>query len=149
MRLDRLQPVPRLGPLRSVHFSRRRLLQGSLAAGAAGAGLLVSRRSAAAAPASPGIGLAVPIPYGLDFTGDGSIFHVEAPPFPGAGDDPSTVYNLRGESAIAFIDGLVDRRDRRTGQVDTLPFIASDMRCMKGQFRGRDGHVRAGAFGFI
>ena len=46
--------------------------------------------------AAPGGGLVVPIPYGLDFFGDGRLFHVEAPPIPGLGDDPSTVYNFNG-----------------------------------------------------
>ena|SRR5688572_13437742 len=128
-------------------FSRRSFIAGSaVAAAVGGVGLLNARP---ARSASPGGGLIVPIPYGLDFVGDGSLFHVEAPPFPGAGEDPSTVFNFAGASAIAFIDGLVDRTDRKTGEVETLPFLASDMRFMQGRFRGRDGHVRAATFGFI
>ena len=133
--------------------SRRRFLAGAATgAAAATAGLFstpFTRNRVASAAASPGIGLAVPIPYGLDFFGDGRLFHVEAPPFPGAGEDPATVYNLRGTSGIAFIDGLVDRTNRKTGVVETLPFTASDMRFMQGVFRGRDGHVRNGTFGFV
>jgi len=71
----------------------------------------------------------VPIPYGNDFLGDGRIFHVEAPGFPGFGEDPSTCYNFAGISAIGFIDGTV-RRNRRTSEEVTLPFLASDMRLM-------------------
>lgn len=89
----------------------------------------------------------MPIPYGLDFFGDGRTFHVEAPNL--AGDDPGTVYNFEGATAIAFVDGLVDRTNRKTGETETLPFFASDMRFMKGSFKGRDGHTRAGTFGFI
>ena len=132
------------------HVSRRRFLQrtaGAAAIGAAtGAGFLGLGRANAAAP---GIGLVVPIPYGLDFFGDGRVFHVEAPPFPNSGEDPATVYNFEGTSGISFTDGLVDRTNRKTGLVETLPFIANDMRFMQGQFRGRDGHVRAGTFGFV
>jgi hypothetical protein len=143
-------PLPDLhaGPI--LHVSRRRFLQGAAGAGAFGAAAsagLFSRQGAQAA--APGLGLVVPIPYGLDFFGDGRIFHVEAPPFPGFGEDPATVYNFRGISGISFTDGLVDRTNRKTGVVETLPFIASDMRFMQGEFRGRDGHVRAGTFGFV
>ena len=135
---------------RAAHLSRRRFLQagaGAAAVGAAlGGGLLKAHPATAAAP---GAGLVVPIPYGLDFFGDGTIFHVEAPPIPGFGDDPGTVYNFRGASALGYLDGLVDRTNRKTGEVETLPFIASDMRFMKGEFKGRDDEVHAGTFGFI
>ena len=133
-----------------AHVTRRKFLQGAAGAAAVGAGIGAGLFSAdRAKAAAPGIGLVVPIPYGLDFFGDGRIFHVEAPPFPGAGEDPATVYNFEGTSGISFTDGLVDRTNRKTGIVETLPFIASDMRFMQGQFRGRDGHVRAGTFGFV
>lgn len=98
---------------------------------------------------SPGIGLAVPIPYGNDFLGNGTIFHAEAPGFPGFGEDPSTVYNFAGVSAVGYIDGTVVRRNRRTSEEVTLPFIASDMRFMQGQFEGADGRVRQATFGFV
>ena len=151
--LRTIHPAPAMG-LPTIqahpHVSRRRFLQGTAGAAAlgaaTGAGLMNQRHAHAAAP---GVGLVVPIPYGLDFFGDGRLFHVEAPPFPGAGEDPSTVFNFDGASAIAFIDGLVDRTNRKTGAIETLPFIASDMRFAKGRFRGRDGHVREGTFGFV
>lgn len=156
----RFDQVPRDGPVQRRqqpsgagirplhHVSRRRFLQGAGAA-AIGAAANPLFRPDVAAAAAPGIGLVVPIPYGLDLLGDGGFFHVEAPPIPGVGEDPSTVFNFDGVSAITFSDGLVDRTNRKTGAVETLPFIASDMRFMKGRFRGRDGHVRAGTFGFI
>lgn len=122
-------------------------MAGSVAAVAAAGVGLFRARPARAVPS--GNGLVVPIPYGLDFFGDGRLFHVEAPPFPGAGEDPSTVFNFDGVSAIGFIDGLVERTNRKTGEVETLPFFASDMRFMKGRFRGRDGLLRAGTFGFV
>jgi hypothetical protein len=154
MRIDQLDSVRPAVPLSpsggAAGMSRRHFLQRAAVATALGAAAtagLANRRDVDAA--SPGIGLVVPIPYGLDFFGDGRLFHVEAPPFAVAGDDPSTVYNLRGTSGIAFIDGLVDRTNRKTGVVETLPFIASDMRFMQGDFRGRDGKMRSGTFGFI
>jgi hypothetical protein len=59
------------------------------------------------------------------------------------------VYNFRGASAIGFVDGEVERRNRRTGETRVLPFVASDMRFMQGAFRGNDGRVRPATFAFI
>lgn len=132
------------------HLTRRYFIRGAAGAVALGAAATTSLFRAPSAEArSPGANLIVPIPYGLDFFGDGTIYHVEAPPFPGFGEDPSTVFNFEGASAIAFIDGLVDRTNRNTGVVETLPFIASDMRFMQGKFEGRQGKVHSGTFGFI
>ena len=152
MKFHDLQPTcGRVDPERThSRVSRRRFLgasaAGAAAVSAAGAGIF-GRNSATAA--SPGIGLVVPIPYGLDFFGNGRVFHVEAPPIPGFGDDPATVYNFNGATALGYIDGQVERRSRKTGTVELLPFIASDMRFMQGEFRGRDGKVRSGTFGFV
>jgi len=41
------------------------------------------------------------------------------------------------------------RRNKRTGEVRTLPYSFNDMRFMKGVFRGRDGHERNATFAFI
>jgi hypothetical protein len=127
-------------------WSRRRFLQtaaGAAVAGAAvGTGLLNPLPASAAAP---GRGLPVPIPAGFDFFGTGLISHVMGPP----PDDPSTVYNFEGASAITFVSGSVERTDRRTGEVLTLPYLFNDMRFMKGVFRGRDGHERQATFGFV
>ena len=77
-------------------------------------------------------------------------FCCQAPPiFTGLDTDPSTVFNFVGTSAIAFINGQVERRNRRTGEVRTLDTIASDMRFMQGKFKGRDGHVRDATFAFV
>ena len=75
--------------------------------------------------------------------------HVQAPPLTGVDSDPSTVTNFEGAAGIAFISGMVDRFDRRTGDVRTLPFLFTDMRFMKGVFRGRDGHERDATFAFV
>lgn len=161
MRYDRLEtrtsPIPGGGfaghshPVSPSGWSRRAFLRQTAAVAAigaaAGSGLLRADR-AEAAPASPGIGLAVPIPYGNDFLGTGTLLHVEAPGFPGFGEDPSTVFNFKGASGVGYIDGTVVRRNRRSGEEVELPFLASDMRFMQGQFMGRDGHVRDATFGF-
>ena len=131
-------------------LSRRGFLKG--AAGAAVAGAAVGSGlfdSLAAQAAAPGIGQAEPIPANVEFF-PGAFGHVQAQPFlVGPDSDPSTVYNFEGASAIAFISGSVDRTNRQTGEVETLPFIFNDMRFMKGVFRGRDGHVRDGCFALV
>ena len=70
-------------------------------------------------------------------------------PVLGPDSDPATVYNFQGASAIAYISGECEQRNRRTGETRTLPFTFNDMRFMKGVFRGHDGHVRDAAFGFV
>jgi hypothetical protein len=97
----------------------------------------------------PGIGLVEPIPTTVEFF-PGVQSHVLGPPFLfGPDSDPATVNNFHGASAIAFISGTCERRNRRTGETRTLPFLFNDMRFMKGVFRGHDGHVRDAAFGFV
>jgi hypothetical protein len=126
--------------------SRRQFLQGAtgLTALAATLGSSVSRVEGA--PAQPGIGLVPPIPTTLPLFGQE--VHVQAPPFTGADSDPSSVYDFQGAVGIAFISGLVDRTDRKTGETRTLPYAFNDMRFMQGQFVGRDGHVRNATFVF-
>jgi hypothetical protein len=131
-------------------WTRRRFLRagaGAAAIGAAaGAGLL---RSGGAFASGPGIGLVEPIPTTVEFF-PGVQSHVLAPPFLfGPDSDPATVYNFQGVSAIAFISGTCERTNRKTGETRTLPFLFNDMRFMKGVFRGRDGHAREAAFGFV
>jgi hypothetical protein len=133
-------------PVHRTGVSRRQFLQTSagVTAFAATFGSSVSR--AAGAQADPGIGLVTPIPTTLEIAGEQ--FHVQAPPFTGADSDPSSVYHFEGAAGIAFISGLVDRTDRRTGETQTLPFAFNDMRFMQGRFEGRDGHVREATFAF-
>lgn len=130
-------------------WTRRKFLRtatGTAAIGvAASAGLL---RPARAVAGGPGIGLVEPIPTTLEFF-PGVFAHVQAPPFTGPDSDPATVYNFQGASAIAAISGTCEQRNRMTGETRTLPYQFNDMRFMKGVFRGRDGHVRDGAFGFV
>ena len=131
-------------------WSRREFLRtasGAVAIGAAAsAGLLRPDRSLAG---GPGIGLVVPIPTTVEFF-PGVQSHVLGPPFLfGPDSDPATVNNFHGASAIAFISGTCERRNRNTGETRTLPFLFNDMRFMKGVFRGHDGRVRDAAFGFV
>ena len=131
-------------------WTRRQFLQvgaGAAAIGAvAGTGLLRPGRAFAG---GPGIGLVEPIPTTFEFF-PGVQSHVLAPPFLlGPDSDPATVYNFQGVSALALISGTCERTNRKTGETRTLPFISNDMRFMKGVFRGRDGHVRDGVFGFV
>jgi hypothetical protein len=133
-------------PIHRAGVSRREFLQGAagLTAFAATLGSSVSRVEGA--PGGPGIGLVTPIPTTLTIAGEE--FHVQAPPFTGADSDPSSVYNFEGTAGIAFISGLVERTDRKTGETRTLPYVFNDMRFMQGRFEGRDGHVRDATFVF-
>ena len=130
----------------SARLSRRGLLQtaGAAAIGAV-AGPVIAARGAEAA--GPSVELALPIPGTLEFFG--SDYHVQAPPFTGLDSDPATVNNFRGASGIAFISGMCERRDRRTGVTEELPYLMNDMRFMQGVFRGHDGRERSATFGFI
>ncbi len=134
----------------STSWTRRGFLQraaGATAVGAAvGSGVL---KPTLAGAAGPGIGLVEPIDSTTEFF-PGVQSHVLAPPFlVGADSDPSTVNNFEGACGISFTSGQVERRDRRTGAQETLPYLFNDMRFMKGRFRGRDGHVRNATFAFI
>jgi hypothetical protein len=138
------------GHSHDYQWSRRGFLQtaaGAAALGAAvGAGLF---RPGAAQADGPGIGLAEPIPTTVEIF-PGASFHIQAPPgLFGPDSDPSTVYNFEGPSAIAFISGMCERLNRKTGETRTLPFHMNDMRFMKGVFRGRDGHLRGATFALV
>ena len=123
--------------------SRRLFIQSAAGATAAGAVMGSPLRAAAG---GPGIGLVVPIPTTLPIFGEE--FHVQAPPFTGADSDPSSVFDFTGSAGIAFINGTVQRTDRRTGESRMLPYSFNDMRFMQGRFRGRDGHIRRATFVF-
>jgi hypothetical protein len=131
-------------PIHQARVSRREFIQGAagLTAFAATLGASVSHVEGA----GPGIGLVLPIPTTLDIGGEP--FHVQAPPFTGPDTDPSSVFNFDGAAGIAFISGLVERTDRKTGETRTMPYAFNDMRFMQGRFEGRDGHVRDATFVF-
>ena len=135
LRRRRGQPVSRR------HFVRS--ATGALAAGAALTGgvwtPLVSASEHEHEPMNP-----VPIPIG-SFG-----FHVNAPAFLDPVDaDPSTITDFQGFTGLAYVSGIVSRTDRRTHAKVDLPYLFSDMRFMEGEYRGFDGRLRRGTFGFI
>jgi hypothetical protein len=108
--------------------------------GALGAGLL--RPGLAAPKTSFG---PVPISAG------GGMFHVFPPGLNGvpADAEPSTITNLNGFVGLAYLDGMVTQTNTKTGEILRLPFLASDMRFMQGDFRGTDGRVHQGTFALV
>jgi hypothetical protein len=129
--------------------SRRQFVHttaGAMAAGAAlGHAIWPGAAQAARAAGEP-----LPIPGGSPALG--GAFHVYGPGFPG-GDpvfaEPSTITDFNGFIGLAYISGTVRRTNNSTGEIAELPFIGSDMRFMQGVFRGADGRVHRGTFGFI
>jgi hypothetical protein len=90
----------------------------------------------------------VPIPGGSPFLG-GS-YHVFGPAaFDPIDAEPSTITNLNGFSGLAYVSGMVTQTNVTTGEKLRFPFVDSDMRFMKGEFRGTDGRMHHGAFAFI
>ena len=110
------------------------------------AGLLRPR----SAFAGPGIGNVLPTPNTIDL-GGGVKIHVQLPPFvAGPDSDLASIWNFQGNAAVALIDTTATRTDRRTGEVRTdLTSQGNHMAFMQGVYKGRDGHVRDGTFGFI
>ena len=132
--------------LHGADVSRRQFLYGAASLTACAATLGGSVPRAEGAAAAPGIGLVTPIPATIPVFG--VEIHVQAPPFTGADTDPSSVYNFRGTTGIAFISGTCERTDRKTGESRVLPYSFNDMRFMQGRFMGRDGPVPDPTFAF-
>jgi hypothetical protein len=98
--------------------------------------------------AAPGPGSPVHIPGGTPFLGGG--FHLFGPGLIDPHDaEPSSITDFDGFVGLAYITGTVTRTNTVTHAVDTLPFLFSDMRFMKGVFRGQDGRMHNGAFAFV
>jgi hypothetical protein len=132
-------------------MSRRqftRTVAGAAAVGAAlGAGWWKPGRAEAHRAHEP-----VPIPGGTPVLG--GAFHVFGPGLPVQGGDPkdaepSTITDFNGFVGLAYISGMVTRTNTATGEEQTLPFVNSDMRFMKGVFRGTDGRIHHGAFALV
>jgi len=137
---------PASAQIRAPSISRRQFLKaaGAVALGATFGGELW-RPGVAAAKAS---GDPVPIPGGTPVLGGG--FHLFGPASIDPVDaEPSSITNFDGFLGLAYISGMVTQTNTRTGEVRTLPFVDSDMRFMKGVFRGQDGQIHTGAFGFV
>ena len=90
----------------------------------------------------------VPIPGGSPVLG-GS-YHVFVPAaFDPIDAEPITITNFKGFVGLAYISGNVTRTNTETGQRQSLPFIDTDVRFMKGMFRGTDGLTHQATFGFV
>ncbi len=83
----------------------------------------------------------------------GGSFHVFGPTPGGSFDpidaEPSTITDFNGFVGLAYISGTVQRTDKRTREVRTLPMISSDMRFMTGVFRGVDSRVHEGTLALV
>jgi len=105
--------------------------------------LLQTGTVAASGPGSP-----VPIPGGTPVLGGG--FHLFGPGIIDPNDaEPASITDFDGFVGLAYITGTVTRTNTVTHEVRTLPFLNSDMRFMKGVFRGQDGKMHNGAFAFV
>ena len=92
----------------------------------------------------------VHIPGGTPLLGGG--FHLFGPGFPDFDPpdaEPSSITDFNGFIGLTYVNGMVTRTNTQTGEVRTLPFLGSDMRFMKGAFRGTDGQIHNGAFAFV
>jgi hypothetical protein len=90
----------------------------------------------------------VPIPGGTPLLG--GAFHVFGPGLIDPPDaEPATINDFDGFVGLAFLNGTVTRTNTAACEVRTLPFLNTDMRFMKGTFRGREGLTHHGAFAFI
>lgn len=93
-----------------------------------------------------------PIPAGSP--GLGGFYHIFGPgPAPGSLDpvdsEPATITNFDGFVGLAYISGNVTQTNAETGEENFYPFVDSDMRFMKGTFRGTDGKEHQAAFAFV
>ena len=128
-------------------MSRRQFARTAAGAAAAGAVFgLGTSRAAASAPGDP-----VPIPGGEPKIG--GMFHVFGPTPDGSlspiDAEPITITNFNGFVGLAYINGIAQRTNKRTGKIEMLPMILSDMRFMTGVYRGADERIHQGAFAFV
>jgi hypothetical protein len=121
--------------------SRRQVLSGGASAfgGISAAGLLGPTLAAASVNRGPH-----PIPGGFDAKGNpvpkDAVAHVLPP---GIGFEMSTITDFNGVVAGS------ETRGRAHGSDGTNYGFDTDMRFMHGTYRGLDGRIRRGAFGFI
>jgi len=130
---------------RPVPVSRRqfaRTAAGSALAATVGSRLWTPSRVEAASFAP------VPIPGGTPALG--GAYHVFGPAaFDPPDAEPATINNLDASVGLAYVSGMVTQTNTKTGDVQRLPFVDSDMRFMQGVFRGTDGKVQHAAFAFV
>jgi len=68
--------------------------------------------------------------------------------FLGPGVEPSSIFNYRGVTGVATVQGTGTGTNTRTGEKTALLFD-SDNRFMRGEYVGLDGHRHKGTFGFV
>ena len=128
--------------------SRRRFIQttGSVVAAGAALGRQVLRPQILSAQGDEPL----PIPGGSPLL---SPFHIYGPTPDGSFDpidaEPSTITNFDGVVGLAYINGMVTRMHIPSGATAKFPFLSSDMRFMRGVYRGVDGKPRQGTFALI
>jgi hypothetical protein len=128
-----------------IPMSRRQFAR--TAAGSAFAGAVGSRLWATS-PVEAASFAPVPIPGGSPALG--GAYHVFGPAaFDPIDAEPITITNLNAAVGLAYVSGMVTQTNTKTGEVQRLPFVNSDMRFMQGVFRGTDGKVHQGAFAFV
>ena len=122
------------------HFWRRALSRRQFFGASAGAGAALATaplwmpRLAAASSAEP-----VPIPGG---------FAPGLHAFLGSGVEPSTIFNFRGVTGVATVQGTGTGWNTTTGEPTALLFD-SDNRFMQGEYVDADGERHRGTFGFV
>ena len=88
-----------------------------------------------------------PIPNGIDFLGNGNVFHVGVPgPEFGHNEEPSLITDFKGTVGIARVQGTgvgTQGGKRANYSFDT------DMRFMDGLYVGVDGKQHQGTFALI
>jgi len=90
----------------------------------------------------------VPIPNGTPALG--GAYHVFGPAaFDPIDAEPATITNMNGFSGLAYISGMVTQTNTKTGEQQRFPFVDSDMRFMKGHFRGADRRVHEATFALV
>lgn len=146
-----LESRARSGGERTRHvMTRRQFARNAAATAAAGAivgpGLLRSNAVKAFGSVDP-----FPIPGGSPALG--GIYHIFGPGPPGSLDpidaEPATITDFNGFVGLAYLNGMVTRTNRKTGEVRVLPTQLSDMRLMHGVYRGVDGKPHQGAFALV
>lgn len=160
LRFQHTRPGPTRGPGRPIvggrmapavpgpNPSRRQFLRA--AAGAAGIALGAGTLPARAGGDCPD---PVPIPGGLDFLGNGTVYHVYAHGYPGFGGDPGTedpcsIWHFNGHFGLAYVRGMGTHTDKLSGVRTHLPWEV-DLRFMKGEYVGADGKRHHGVFAFV
>jgi len=139
-----------------AHVGRRAMSRRHFARTAAGAAVVGATLGAGLW--RPGVAKAdgsfqpIPIPGGSPGLNPPNeiLFHVFGP---AAGDppdaEPATITDFNGFIGLAYISGMVTQINMSAGEVVRLPFLGSDMRFMKGVFRGTDGRIHQGAFALV